>query len=241
MLDPLRPKMPLPPRMKRGSSFAVRAEGLIGFAPHAVGISEDTWAVSQATHNAIALGRRVKFLLSRAIWHKTRETWSHSEWLASFPRWSGGYLQMMHDPIMQRVNDFGPQSVFAKELRANSGKNFLSAPFALLNILFMPLAIMLDVTPFVQILILLWNFGFVMNQILTVHGLNTYLESSGFYRIPAALGAVMAGAVPLFAPRLWPYAPGLIILGCLTGGFLVGLSRWLYTRVRDIILFGPQL
>jgi hypothetical protein len=38
-----------------------------------------------------------------------------------------------------------------------------------------------------------------------------------------------------------PFAPGLILIGCLTGGFLVGLGRWLYTRVRDIILFGPQL
>ena len=241
MVDGHSPKMPLTSRMRRGSSFAVRAEGLIGFAPHAVGISEDTWAVSQATHNAIALGRRVKFGLSRAFWHKIRETWSHSEWLASFPRWSGGYLQMMHDPIMQRINDLGPLSVFAKEVRANSGRNFLSAPFALLNILFMPLAIMLDVTPFVQILILLWNFGFVMNQILTVHALSTYLESSGFYRVPALLGTITGAALPLWLPQLAPFAPGLIVLGCLAGGFWVGLSRWLYTRIRDLILFGPQL
>src|SRR5260221_1431983 len=241
MVDGHSAKMPLTSRMQRGSSFAVRAEGLIGFAPHAVGISEDTWAVSQAAHNAMALGGRVKFMVSRAIWHKIRETWSHAEWLASFPRWSGGYLQMMHDPIMQRINDFGPQSVFAKEVRANSGRNFLSAPFALMNILFLPLAIMLDVTPFIQILILLWNFGFVMNQILTVHGLNTYLESSGFYRMPAVLGAAGAGVLPLFAPQLVPFTPGLILAGCLAGGFMVGLSRWLYTRVRDIILFGPQL
>ena len=241
MVDGHSAKMPLTSRMQRGSSFAVRAEGLIGFAPHAVGISEDTWAVSQAAHNMMALERRVKFLLSRALWHKIRETWSHSEWLASFPRWSGGYLQMMQDPLMQRINDFGPQSVFAKELRANSGRFFLSAPFALLNILLLPLAIMLDVTPFVQILILLWNFGFVMNQILTVHGLNAYLESSGFYRFPALLGAAAAGACPLFFPQLVPFAPALILTGGLAGGFLVGLSRWLYTRVRDIILFGPQL
>jgi hypothetical protein len=241
LVDSHSAKMPLTSRMQRGSSFAVRAEGLIGFAPHAVGISEDIWAVCQTAHNSMALGRRVKFLLSTALWHKIRETWSHSEWLASFPRWSGGYLQMMHDPLMQRIVDFGPQSVFAKEVRANSGRNFLSAPFALLNILLLPLAIMLDVTPFIQILILLWNFGFIMNQILTVHGLNTYLEGAGFYRLPAVIGAVAAGALPLLIPRLVPFAPGLILLGCLTGGFLVGLSRWLYTRVRDIILFGPQL
>jgi hypothetical protein len=241
LVDSHSPKMPLTSRMRRGSSFAVRAEGLIGFALHAVGISEDTWAVSQATHNAIALGRRVKFLVSRAIWHKIRETWSHSEWLASFPRWSGGYLQMMHDPLMQRMNDFGALSVFAKEVRANSGRNFLSAPFALLNILFMPLAIMLDITPFIQILVVLWNFGFIMNQILTIHGLNAYLESSGFYRFPALIGAGIAGGLTWLKPGLQPFAPGLIVAGFLVGGFFVGLSRWLYTRVRDILLFGPQL
>lgn len=241
LTDAHSPKMPLTSRMRRGSSFAVRAEGLIGFAPHAVGISEDTWAVSQTAHNAIALGHRVKFLVSRAIWHKIRETWSHSEWLASFPRWSGGYLQMMHDPIMQRVNDFGAVSVFAKEVRANSGRNFLSAPFALLNILFMPLAIMLDITPFIQILIVLWNFGFIMNQILTVHGLIAYLESSGFYRVPALAGVALAGVLSLSQPVLQPFAPGLIAGAFVAGGFFVGLSRWLYTRLRDMLLFGPQL
>jgi hypothetical protein len=241
LVDAHSAKMPLTSRMRRGSSFAVRAEGLIGFAPHAVGISEDTWAVSQTAHNAIALGRRPKFLVSRAIWHKIRETWSHSEWLASFPRWSGGFLQMMHDPIMQRINDFGPFSVFAKELRANSGRNFLSAPFALFNILFMPLAIMLDITPFIQILVVLWNFGFVMNQILTVHGLNTYLESSGFYRVPALFGAGIGGLLSWVNPGLQPFAPALIAAAFVLGGFFVGVSRWLYTRMRDMLLFGPQL
>jgi hypothetical protein len=241
MVDPITPKMPLTSRMQRGSSFAVRTEGIIGFTPHAVGISEDTWAVSQAMHNSVALGRRVKFQLSRAIWHKIRETWSHSEWLASFPRWSGGYLQMMHDPIMQKINDFGPASVFAKEVRANSGRNFLTAPFALLNIVLMPLAIMLDVTPFVQILVVLWNFGFIMNQILTVHGLNTYLESSGFYRVPALVGIGAAALAAALLPQTTPYAPAFLVFGFLFGGFFPGWSRWLYNRVRDMILFGPQL
>jgi len=233
--------MPITSRIQRGCSFAARAEGLIGFAPHAVGISEDTWAVSQTAHNAMAFGARVKFLLSRAFWHKIRETWSHAEWLASFPRWSGGYLQMMHDPIMQRINDFGSSSVFAKEIRANSGRNFLTAPFALLNILLMPLAILLDLAPFVQILVVLWNFGFLMNQVLTLHGLNTYLESGVFYRVPALLVAGAAGLAAYFAPGLQAFAPGFIALGFLCGGFIVGLNRWLYSRVRDIVLFGPQL
>lgn len=241
LLDSHSLKMPLTSRMWRGSSFAVRTEGLIGFALHAVGISEDTWAVAQATHNAIGMGKRVKYGVSEAIWHKIRETWSHSEWLASFPRWSGGYLQMMQDPIMQRINDLGPKSVFAKEIRANSGRNFLMAPFALLNILMMPLAIMLDITPFVQILLVLWNFGFIMNQILTIHALNTYLESSGFYAIPAVLGGLAGGIVSFRHPSLAPLAPAVILLSALAGGFIVGLSRWVFTRVRDLVLFGPQL
>ena len=138
MVDTNTPKRPLTSRIRRGSSFGVRLEGLIGFSPHAVGISEDTWSVSQTAHNAIALGHRVKFLLSQTMWHKIRETWSHAEWLSAFPRWSGGFVQMMHDPIMQQINDFGPLSIFAKEVRANSGRYFLTALFALASILLMP-------------------------------------------------------------------------------------------------------
>jgi hypothetical protein len=44
--------------------------------------------------------------------------------LAAFPRWSGGYLQMMLDPMMQRINDEGPLPVFAKEIRANGAASF---------------------------------------------------------------------------------------------------------------------
>jgi hypothetical protein len=242
MLDPLMPRMPLTSRMQRGSSFAVRSEGLIGFSPHAVGISEDTWAVSQAAHNLVALGARVRFRLSRAFWHKIRESWSHAEWLASFPRWSGGYLQMMQDGLMQRINDFGPLSIFARELRASSGRAYLTAPFALFNILFLPLAILLDVTPFVQILIVLWNFGFVMNQVLTLHGLNAYLESTGFSRFGAGAGIALSGlSLVLMPEELHSYAAGMILLSTFIGGFWSGLSRWTYTRLRDILLFGPQL
>ncbi|MDX1950890.1 MAG: hypothetical protein SFY81_01830 [Verrucomicrobiota bacterium] len=241
LLNPQTPKMPLTNRMMRGSSFAVRTEGLIGFTPHAVGISEDTWAVSQAAHHAMALGYRAKFLVSQALWHKIRETWSHSEWLASFPRWSGGYLQMMHDPVMQKINDFGPAPIFCKEIRANSGRNFLTAPFALLNILAMPLAIMFDVTPFVQILIVLWNFGFVMNQILTIHGLNAYLESTGFRKEFALLVTLITGLLMYAGNQLSTTTVAWLPLVLLASGYTVGIGRWLYTRLRDVLLFGPQL
>ncbi len=234
-------KMALTSRMLRGTSFAERTEGLIGFGPHAVGISEDIWAVVQAMNTALGLGLRPRFALSHARWHKVRETWSHAEWLSSFPRWAGGYFQMVHDPLMQRIYDFGPQSVFARELRSNSGRNFLSAPIALLNILLMPLSIIFDVSPFVQTLVVLWNCGFVLNQVLTLHALNMYLESCGFYRLTALAGAAVAGGFLWHSPWLHSYGPGLVLLGFVLGGFFVGFGRWLVTRVRDLVLFGPQL
>jgi len=153
LCDPETPKLPLTTPTRRGAPFGDRWEGLIGFGPHAVGISEDIWGVTQAAHTALALGYQVKFHRSRTLWHKLRESWSHAEWFSAFPRWSGGYLQMMLDPMMQRINDEGPLPVFAKEIRASGGRFFLSAPSALLSILAMPLAIIWDVSPFVQILI----------------------------------------------------------------------------------------
>ena len=64
-------------------------------------------------------------------------------------------------------------SVSATALLILDGAGWHSSPKLIVpeNIVLMPLAILLDVTPFVQILVVLWNFGFVMNQILTVHGL----------------------------------------------------------------------
>jgi hypothetical protein len=241
MLDPETPRMPLTSRLSRGASFRLKLEGLIGFGPHAVGISEDTWAASQAMHNAIALGRRARFGSSRARWRKLRETWSHAEWLTSFPRWSGGYWQMMQDPLMQHVNEFGPLSVFARDLRANSGRFYLTAMPALFSILLMPLAILLDVAPFVQILILLWNLGFVVNQVLALHGLLIFLEAGGFNRATALAGLLAAATLTSMSHSLRPLAPSLLVLGCLAGGFAAGLGRWLITRLRDILLFGPQL
>lgn len=239
--DPTTSLLPMTARMKRGSSLGDRVEGMIGFGPHAIGISEDIWAVTQATHNAIALGLSVKYRQSRAFWHKIRETWSHADWFSAFPRWAGGYLQMMQDPIMQRINDDGPLSVFAKEIRASNGRFFLSAPFALLNILLMPLAILWDASPFVQILVILWNFGLIMNQVLTLLGLVGALEASGFCLLTAAAGAAVSGGATLTATHSHALSSLILVFGFLAGGFLPGLGRWLYDRGRDILLFGPQL
>jgi hypothetical protein len=235
------PMMPLTTPAARTATFGGRCEGLVGFGPHAIGISEDIWGVTQATHNALALGYQVKFHRSQAMWHKIRESWSHAEWLSAFPRWAGGYLQMMLDPIMQKINEAGPLSVFAKEIRASSGRFFLSAPSALLSILLMPLAIICDVSPFVQILILLWNLGLVMNQVLTALGLVACLESTGFNRLTGLAGAAGAAVLARTVMVLSPFALPLIVLGFLAGGFAMGLGRWLYYRGRDVMLFGPQL
>jgi len=77
--------------------------------------------------------------------------------------------------------------------------------------------------------------------VLTLHALNTYLEGSGFYRATALLGAAVGATLAWMVPAWHAYAPGLFLLGFVAGGFLVGFSRWLVTRVRDLVLFGPQL
>src|SRR5439155_2377497 len=112
---------------------------------------------------------------------------------------------------------------------------------ALFSILAMPLAIIWDVSPFVQILILLWNLGFVMNQVLTALGLVACLESTGFNRATAVAGAACTGLAAAIDPALSVLAAPLAVLGFLAGGFAMGLGRWLYCRGRDVILFGPQL
>jgi hypothetical protein len=241
LCDPDSPMMPLTSAGHHSATFGDRFEGMIGFGPHAVGISEDIWGVTQAAHNALALGYQVRFCRSKTLWHKMRESWSHAEWFSAFPRWSGGYVQMMLDPMMQRINDYGPLSVFAKELRANGGRFFLGAPSALLSILLMPLAILWDVSPFVQILILLWNLGLVMNQGLTALGLLSCLESRGFNQVTAAAGIALAGLLAATVDGLAPFFAVLLVLGCLIGGFAMGIGPWLYYRGRDVILFGPQL
>lgn len=241
LVHPATRRRPLTARLRRGAGFAERVYGMIGFGPHAVGISEDIWGVTQQAHNALALGRTARFGRSRAFWHKIRETWSHGEWLAAFPRWSGGFVQLLHDPLMQKLVDFGPLSVPAKELRMNGGRFYLGAPVALLTLLAMPLAILFDFSPFVEILVVLWLLGLVMNQVLTVNSLLAHLEGMGFRRMAAAAGGALAVLPAVVEPALRPAAPGLLLLGALLGGFGTGVARWLFDRGRDLLLFGPQL
>ncbi|MBU1147535.1 MAG: hypothetical protein KKD11_04215, partial [Candidatus Omnitrophica bacterium] len=231
------PTVPLTSRLKRlqlakkgrWNTLMASLFGLIGFIPNAVGISEDIWAVEQAAHTAIALGLKPKMHRSKAFWHKVRESYSHTSWFSAYPRWSGGFLQKCRDLLMIKIHELGPSSIFAKEVKRSGGRFFISAPFALINIAIMPLAIFFGLTPFVGINLIFWLIGFVFNQVLTIHGLNAYIEAAGYNYATGFLGGVAAfiftGSIPL------------AILAFVAGGFIIGLGRWISVRFRDMILF----
>ena len=208
--------------------------GIKGYVANAVGISEDIWAVIQAGETQIGLGRIPKMHVSKAFWHKIRETFTHAEWFTAFPRWSGGLMQMNYDIIMQRATFFGPFSVFAKEVRQLGGDFFTSSPFALLNILIMPLAVWGGFSPFYGILLGFWLAGFIFTNILMLHGLVAYLEGSGFNMITASILGLAIGT-------LTSWSIPFVAIGFVIGGFIVGLSKWLISRPRDMILFPLQL
>ncbi|MFH2144505.1 MAG: hypothetical protein ABII75_00535 [Candidatus Omnitrophota bacterium] len=213
-------------------SWLAKLYGLRAFAPDAEGISEDIWAVEQEARMKIGLGISPRFGRSRAIWTKQRESWSHAAWCSAFPRWSGGFPQKVFDKTMQNISELGPLSVFAKEIRANSSRFFLTAPWALLGIVIYPLAILAGVSPFVGIMLVFWYTSLLFNQILTVHGLVHYLEGSGFTKWMAVVGALLAYLFGLNASG--------IIIGYLIGGFIIGLGRWLFNRGTDALVFASQ-
>ncbi|MFA7114137.1 MAG: DUF6531 domain-containing protein, partial [Candidatus Omnitrophota bacterium] len=239
--DPRYPAVPLTSRLRyqyikdRGIIFTIFSYffGLIGFIPHAVGISEDLWSVEEGTHSQIGLGRKPVFRLGKAFWHKIRESYSHISWFSAYPRWSGGYIQARDDYLMQTIHDYGPMSVYSKDIRRNGGRFFLTVRFAFLNIAIMALAVIFDLSPFSGILLIFWVMSLIFNQILTLHGLNSYLEASGFNRIFALIGFVTAG---LLSANIW-----FAVLCAIPSGFIAGIGRWLSGRVRDTLLFSIQL
>ncbi|MBI4354104.1 MAG: hypothetical protein HY595_02595, partial [Candidatus Omnitrophica bacterium] len=223
-----------------------QAFGSGGAVPNAVGISEDLWAAIQMARELIALGRRPKFFVSRAMWHKVRETKTQKAWFSAFPRWSHGNKQTMADLTMQRLWEFGPWSVFSRDIRGNSGTFYLGSTLFLLSILITPGLIMLDLQPFVGMMLVFWLAGFVFNQILTIHGLLTYLRSAGFRPAMAVAGAIGGLALGLMLPGLGVSLTGGQLLGVgmiggLIGGFIIGIGKWLNSRFRDMLLFAPQL
>ncbi|MBF0490321.1 MAG: MFS transporter, partial [Candidatus Omnitrophica bacterium] len=207
--------------------------GLIGFIPHAVGISEDIWAVQQMADSSSALGGIPQFTTGRSMWHKIRESASHYDWMSAFPRWAGGFPQKKMDPMMQKVFDYGRMNFFAKEIRDNGGRFFLSAPLALLFIVVMPFAVKLGVMPFVGINLIFAALGILFNQVQTLSGLLAYLEAHGFNRYTAALSGAMAAYLT--------GNPAIAFIAFIAGGFALPFARWISTRPRDMIHFGTQL
>ncbi|MCR4338069.1 MAG: hypothetical protein NUV91_09730, partial [Candidatus Omnitrophica bacterium] len=207
--------------------------GLIGFNPHASFISEDIAAVQQLSHTQIAMGRNPRFAAGKTFWTKFREAYSHKEWMAAYPRWSGGSIQAGNDYLTQQLEDYGPRSFAAKEVRRNGGRFFWSARFGFFNIFMGIIAVVLNLSPFAGILVAFWAIGAVFNQVLTLHGLVAYMRGKGFNHLTALIGLV-AGFF-LTGNVLWAVLAGNL------GGFIVAAGAWLAGRVRDMHLFPPQL
>ncbi len=241
LMNPQYPTMPLSIRsrtLRRGfwDNYFSGLFGLVGFIPSAVGISEDIWAVQQQAHTVIGLGGTPRFAQSKAFWHKIRETYAQHEWMAAFPRWSGGFPQLMMDKMMQKIQDYGPQSIFAKEIRDNGGRFFLTAPHGILFILLIPIAIKFGFLPFIGVNLVFAILGGMFNQVLTFNGLIAYLEAHEFYTKTAVVFALVAAAIV----GIFGGDPVSVYLAFLAGGFIIGLSRWLSNRPRDFLLFATQ-
>ncbi len=211
--------------------------GLQVFSAHALGVSEDIWAVQQQTYQAIALGRTPNYGLSRALWHKKRETYSVWAWVPAMPRWSGGALQKVFDKTMQSVFELGPLSMFAKSIRTQGSRYFLTVAFSFIFILTMPFAIILGVSPFAGTVALLLVFGILFNQILAGHSLILYIDQAGYNRWFALISGVTVFVAYCMFPAItstWVFVAFII------GGVAEGFLKWMVTRPRDLILF-PSL
>ena len=107
------------------------------------------------------------------------------------------YLQMQHDPLDAADQRFWPLLQFFLPGPTAGGISFrpLRPSTRLL-----PPAIILDLTPLHPDPMLLEFRLTVMNQVPTLHGLNTYLEATGFHRLPALSAHRLGG----FARRQSP-------------------------------------
>ncbi|MFH1282160.1 MAG: MFS transporter [bacterium] len=244
------PVMPITSRLfyervkTRGLFHAIFAYlwGLLSYIPHAVGISEDIWAVGQLMHAFLGHGRDPKVTYSKALWQKLREAWSHIAWpKAAYPRWSGGALQYLDDYLMQLINEFGPLSIYSKSVRRQGARFFLIARYATFAVSMSSVAILFNLSSFIGIVVGFWVVGFMLNQVLKIHGLVAYLEATGFNEAFGFGGGIAALALVTHLTGLgimacMPYAA----LGFIIGGFIIGLGKWLAGIPRDFLSFGYQ-
>ena len=153
--------------------------GMIGFAPNAVGISEDYWAVLQQAHMLVALGYDPSYAISTSIHHKRRETFSNFELGSAVPRWAGGRNQSIGSFMNQTINDIGPEAYVEREANRNVGRHYVGMPLGLLNLILLPLSVVFGFNPFQGLWLWLVGFGTVFNQILRLHGWGAMMDDSG--------------------------------------------------------------
>ncbi len=155
--------------------------GMIGFAPNAVGISEDYWAVLQQAHMLVALGYDPSYALTSAIHHKRRETFSNFELGSAVPRWAGGRNQSIGSFMNQTINDIGPEAYVEREANRNVGRHYVGMPLGLLNLILLPLSVVFGFNPFQGLWLWLVGLGTLFNQILRLHGWGAMIDDSGFW------------------------------------------------------------
>ncbi|MBI3314693.1 MAG: hypothetical protein HYZ86_01950, partial [Candidatus Omnitrophica bacterium] len=191
----------LRPQGARAADFQRKMFGAVPLWMNQPGISEDYWAVLAETRNLVNLGKTPKAAVSRALWFKFRESYALNEWELAPNRWSSGLAQTERDPLMQRINEYGPLSYFDREQRQSAADFYHITPYAFLSLFLTPLLILWGASPFVGVAIHLFALGFILNQILTLHSLAAAIRDSGFSGFLRWF-TTRARDIRLFAPRL---------------------------------------
>ncbi|OQX85355.1 MAG: hypothetical protein B6D55_07550, partial [Candidatus Omnitrophica bacterium 4484_70.2] len=142
--------------------------------------SEDTANLYRQVHNMIALGKvPIEYAVSEALGRKQRESFWKSAGLSAHPRWAGGLLKMHYDPVYQMTHIFGPQALIERIVLLNDNNFYYVTPFAFLNTVLLIVFTLLDILPFTGVIIVLWIFGTLFNQVLCLNGLLANLRARG--------------------------------------------------------------
>jgi len=146
-------------------------------APH---VSEDYVQAICAAEQLKGLGRVPRLEVGEALHYKLREHTSTLEFQNSRQRWSGGgdAGQKGRDPFLQRLRDFGTDSVFVREMQKNRGRYYLLIPLAMLNVLVASTLVITGYAPFTGISVMFW-IGLACNQALTLNGLAFHVRRAG--------------------------------------------------------------
>ena len=149
----------------------------MGNSPH---VSEDYVQVIGAAEQLKSLGRPPRLEVGRSLHYKLREHTSFLEFRDSRPRWAGGSDagQKGSDPFLQRLREFGTDSVFMREMQKNRGRYYLMMPLAMLNVMIASTLVLTGYAPFTGISVLFW-IGLACNQALTLNGLASYVRRAG--------------------------------------------------------------